>query len=358
MKTHKHLWENLCTFENLEQAYEQARRGKYGNPVVVEFRKHWQLHLCTILKELRTHTYKPRPLRKFVLRDPKTRVICVSEFRDRVIHHALVNILQPVFEPLFIHDSYASRKGKGTLPALKRFDIFKWKITSNCTRGQGFVFKADIKHYFETVDHAVLLRIIQKRVKDENIIWLIRQILDNYDSGTPGKGMPLGNWTSQFFANVYLNELDQFVKHILRAKYYVRYVDDFVILHKSKKILQEYEQRINEFLQTLKINLHPTKCKIIPLGQGISFLGFRIFYHHKLLRKRNIRKIKAKLAFLLEEYESGWADAYDVLETLHGWNAYAVHGNTFRLRQRLDCSVKKELETRTKTRSAFRVRNT
>ncbi|MBI4147982.1 hypothetical protein HY490_01700 [Candidatus Woesearchaeota archaeon] len=359
-KTHKHLWERLCTFENLEQAYENARRGKLGNPKVVEFDEHWRLHLCELLRELRTFTYNPLPLRKFVLRDPKTRIICVSDFRDRIVHHALVNILQPIFEPLFIHDSYASRKGKGTLPALLRFDAFKRRVTRNGNRQpnvqngntfRGFAFKADIKHYFDTVDHDILLRILRKHIRDEQVLWLVKRILENYNSGIPGKGMPLGNWTSQFFANVYLNELDQFVKHELKAKYYIRYVDDFVILHGSKRVLREYEQRIGEFLKMLKIELHPTKSKIVSLGHGVSFLGFRAFYHYKLVRKRNFRKIKGRLAGLLNDYEAGTTDAYDVLEALQGWNAYAMHGNTYHLRQRLEYMVKKELEARTKHES-------
>ncbi|MBI4017073.1 MAG: group II intron reverse transcriptase domain-containing protein [Candidatus Aenigmarchaeota archaeon] len=353
MKTYNHLWKNICTFESLEHAYEQAKQGKLGNPCMIEFNKHWQLHLCNLLKELRTQTYKPRALRKFVLRDPKTRVICVSEFRDRIIHHALVNILKPIFEPLFIYDSYASRAGKGTLPAIQRFDEFKRKVTQNGKQVAGaqnknfvqcFVFKADIRHYFETVDHAVLLGIIKKRVKDEYVLWLVQRVLKNYDSGTPGKGMPLGNWTSQFFANVYLNELDQFVKHTLRAKYYIRYVDDFVILHRSKKALQEHERKITEFIKTLKIKLHPTKCKIIPLGRGVSFLGFRIFYQYKLVRTRNFKKIRARLDALLADYKCGIISAWDVLEVLQGWNAYALHGNTYKLRERFQQQIEYELQ--------------
>lgn len=175
MKTYKNLWDKLCTFENLEQAYEQAKLHKSNNPKVIEFEKHWRLNLCILLKELRAQTYNPKPLTKFILRDPKTRLICVSEFGDRVIHHALVNILNPVFEPRFIHDSYASRKGKGTLPALERLDNFKRKVTVNGELVKNarnsnwvkcFALKADIKHYFETVKHDVLIEILRKRIKD------------------------------------------------------------------------------------------------------------------------------------------------------------------------------------------------
>lgn len=349
MKTYKNLFDKLYSWKNLEQAYWQARKHKSRNPRIIEFEKKWQLHLATLARELRTRTYTPKPLRKFILRDPKTRTICVSDFRDRVIHHALINILQPILEPRFIHDSYASRIRKGTLLALKRFDSFKRKVSKNNTH-QAYVLKADIRHYFETVDNDVLLSIIAKRVKDDGVLWLAKIILDNNPYDTIGKGMPLGNWTSQFFANVYLNELDQFVKNTLGVKYYIRYVDDFVIIHPYKTTLQEYERKIKTFLQGLKLDLHPHKCAITRLCQGVSFLGYRCFYHHKLVRQRNQRKIHNKLNELLDSYEMRTADASDVLESVHGWNAYAMHGNTYHLRQRLMAKVEHELIRRTPAR--------
>ena len=188
------------------------------------------------------------------------------------------------------------------------------------------MFKADIKQYFQTVDHAVLLGIIRKRIADKSILWLIQAILDNHHE-TLGKGMPLGNWTSQFFANIYLNELDQFVKHDLQVRYYIRYVDDFVILHRSRYILLGYMKKINTFLkETLQLTLHPDKCKIIPVSSGIPFLGFRIFYYHKLVRKRNLRKILIRLANSFEEYSGGNISAWEVLAKLEAWKSYAMHG--------------------------------
>jgi len=359
VKTYKNLWSNLCSMENLELAYRKAKRHKSRNPRIIEFEKHWQLHLCILHKELITKAYKPMPLRKFVLRDPKTRIICVSDFRDRIVHHALVNVLRPIFEPRFIHDSYASRKGKGTLAAIERFDEFKRRLTRNgklCADARnnndviGYVLKADIRHYFPTVDHDILLNIIYERVKDDDVRWLTKTILDNYETEEPNKGMPLGNWTSQFFANIYLNELDQFVKHTLRAKHYIRYVDDFVIMHESKSKLQEYEVKIKEFLNRLKLELHPDKCSITPLRNGVSFLGFKIFYHHKIVRKRNLRKIKNKLAEALAKYKKGIMSATEVTDILNGWSAYAMQGNTYQLREKLNS----ELVVRLKNASIYR----
>ena len=322
LKTYKNLYRKLCTFDNITLAYEKAKRRKYNKSYIIEFEKNWKYNLCVLLEQLKNKTYEPKPLRKFILRDPKTRTISVSYFGDRIIHHALINMLEQIFEPIFIHDSYASRKGKGTLKAIERFDYFKRKVSKNGmliknarnkNEVKGYVLKADIKKYFESVDIEILIKIIETKVKDKDIIWLIRKILNNYEKKKVGganhgfadlslqvqKGMPLGNWTSQFFANVYLNELDQFVKNILKVKYYIRYVDDFVIFHKDKKILREYKEKINQFLRiNLLLDLHPQKSKIRPLSRGLDFVGYRIFYYYILLRKRNRRKIEQKLHLL------------------------------------------------------------
>ena len=210
--------------------------------------------------------------------------------------------------------------------------------------------KADIRHYFDTVDHEILVKIISHKIKDNDIIWLVQVILGNYHFGTPDKGMPLGNWTSQFFANVYLNELDQFVKHNLKATHYIRYVDDFVILNRSWKTLESYQHRIMTFLQTLKLELHPTKCAITPLRRGIGFLGFRLFPHFRIPRKRNLRKIKARLDELLSGYEAGQIEAMEVLDSLSGWFGYAMQGNTYHLRDNLRQDVEQELKARTAIR--------
>lgn len=357
MKTYRHLYEKLCSFEKLEDAYFKARKRKTLNPKVMEFDKHWRFHLFAIQRELRNFTYSPMPMKKFVLRDPKTRIICVSEFRDRVVHHAIVNILQPIFEPGFIYDSYASRKGKGTFAALERFGSFLRKVTENgkliggarnANEVCGYALKADIRHYFDSVSHEILIEIIGRRIKDNGVIWLIKSIIGNYNSGTEGKGMPLGNWTSQFFANIYLNELDQFIKHKLKAKYYLRYVDDFVILHSSKKILLEYERQIKNFLRNLQLELHPDKCRVIPASVGIGLLGFRVFYHYRLVRKRNIRAITSRLNAMACLCLNGHVESWKVIETMRGWNAYAMQGNTYKLRKEIECHAKSSLKPNAK----------
>src|SRR3989344_1247735 len=292
MKTFKNLFQKVYSINNLYDAYEKASKNKSNSSQVIEFTKNLKRNISFLCKDIREKTYEPKPLQTFILRDPKTRKISVSAFVDRVMHHAIVNVLQEIFEPRFILDSYGSRKGKGVLPAINRFYEFMRKVTMNGklidnakNKNQviGYVLKCDIYHYFETVDHEILINIISKYVDDKDLMWLIKKVLKNYHSEKRGTGMPLGNWTSQFFANVYLNELDYFAKYHLKAKYYIRYVDDFVILGNSKKYLLNCQKEISEFLETkLKLRLHTDKSKIVPLSEGVSFLGFRLFYKYKL----------------------------------------------------------------------------
>lgn len=277
MKTYGNLYSKLCSLKNLELAFKKARKDKALLPYVVEFEESLEENLIKLHEELSSFTYQPRELKTFILRDPKTRKISKSHFRDRVVHHAICNIISPFYNKRFISDSFANRIGKGTFNAIKRFDYFKRKASKNNTI-KCYILKADIKHYFDTVNHNIFLEMLREKIKDERLLWLIKIILKNHKTQAEGKGMPLGNLTSQFFANVYLNELDQFVKHNLKAKYYIRYVDDFVILHQSKKQLEIWEKEIDNFLKNeLKIELHPDKCKIYSLANGTQFLGYRIF---------------------------------------------------------------------------------
>jgi retron-type reverse transcriptase len=322
MKTYNNLYLKIISLRNLILAHKKARKGKTKKEYVLEFEKNLAYNLKILYDELRNQTYNPQPLKTFILRDPKTRKISVSDFRDRIVHHALCNIIEPIFDKTFIYDSCANRKRKGTLFAINRFDKFHRKATHNLSK-EAFYLKADIKHYFQNVDKGILLRIIQRKIKDEKTINLIILILNNFEND---KGMPLGNLTSQFFANVYLNELDYFVKHKLKARYYIRYVDDFVILSFSKKQLIIWKELINLFLkENLKLELHSKKSKINSLSKGVDFIGFRSFYYFKLLRKRNLKEIILKI----EEYKKGNLSKEKILEIFQGWHAYARWANSF-----------------------------
>ena len=332
MKTYKNLYQSLCSPKNLFIAYLKARINKSKKLYVIEFEKDLINNLNLLRTELLLHSYQPRPLKTFILRDPKTRKISKSHFRDRIIHHALINILEPIFDKIFIYDSCANRKGKGTLFASKRFEKFQRKITKNYS-SYGRCLKVDIKHYFQNINHNVLLNLIKRKIKDNKIIWLIKKILNNsLMGGEPKIGMPLGNLTSQFFANVYLNELDQFAKHKLKAKYYIRYVDDFVMLHQSKKQLELWKEEVSKFLKiNLKLELHPDKTKIIPLSKGIDFVGFRNFYYFKLLRKRNIRNMK----FKIKKYKNNEITKEKIFGIYQGWKAYSKWANSSKIRKEI-----------------------
>ena len=193
-----------------------------------------------------------------------------------------------------------------------------------------------MRHYFDSIDHEILLNIIKRKIKDDKVIWLVETILKNHKSETKRVGMPLGNLTSQFFANVYLNELDWFVKHKLKVKYYIRYVDDFVILHRDKQTLEAWKIDVDRFLrENLKVKLHPEKSRIIPLKNGITFLGFRIFYHHRLLKKSNVNRIWKRLKVFESRYKNDTMTNTEIKDSINGWLAYAKFANTYKLRQKV-----------------------
>lgn len=329
------MYDELCSLKNLGLAFRKARKGKTTKDYVIKFAENLKENLGQLRLELLIHSYKPRPLQTFILRDPKTRKISKSHFRDRIIHHALYNVISNLFEKDFIYDSYANRLRKGTLKAIERFDQFQRIVSKNYTL-TAFVLKADIRKYFDNVDHVLLLSIIKKKVTDHKVIWLIKTILSNHKSEKEGKGMPLGNLTSQFFANVFLNELDHFVKHTLKAKYYIRYVDDFVIFNQSPRVLYNFMNEIDIFLrERLALQLHPDKTRIILLTKGVEFLGVKIFPHHKFIKGKNLRKFYRKLEMIYSDYDRKLVNYDTIYDFLEGWSAYARTANTYKLRKRI-----------------------
>lgn len=344
MKTYKHLFEKICSPDNLKSAFKKAKKGNGNRAYVKDFETNLDANLMKLKCELESLTYRPRPLRPFVIHDPKTRLISAPHFRDRVVHHALCNIIEPIFDRIFIHDSYASRKGRGTHAALRRFEMFKRRVSCNgrpVNRAKdsnmvtGHALKADIRHYYASVNHGVMIRIIGRRIKDEKVLWLIRKILDSHCPKNPGKGMPIGSLTSQLFANIYLSELDCFIKQRLRAKFYIRYMDDFIILHKSRGILLGWKGMISGFLRTIKLELHQEKSAVFPLHKGVSFLGYRIFFNYKLLKKGNLGVLEKKMEKFKKLFDRGEISHGKIMQSLEGWMAYARYGNTYNLRRRL-----------------------
>ncbi len=308
------------------------RKGKRFKKDVLEFEYNYEAEILKLQKELIEHSYNPLPPHRFFVYEPKKREIAAACVRDRVVHHALCRVIEPIFDRMFIYDSYACRLYKGTLSAIERFEKFKRKLSAN-SKDKIYIFKGDIQKYFENVDHCILLKLIGKKICDKEVIWLIKKILT---SDSLSKGIPIGNLTSQLFANLYLNPLDQFVKHTLKFKYYIRYMDDFVLLDVSKKRLQDAKKEIAHFLkEDLKLNLHPKKQTVSPLKCGVDFLGFRIFSTHRLLRKENVKRFKRRLKKMKKQFQRKQITTKKISLSIKGWIAHAKQGNTYRLRKEI-----------------------
>ena len=328
-KTYKNLFSGVCSFENLHDAYLKARKGKGYGEDALRFSYNLEENLFKIKEELETQSYKPDAYKEFHVYDLKKRLIKAPSFRDRVMHHALCNVIEPVFDKIFIYDSYACRKGKGTHKGVLRLQKFIRKTN------EGYALKCDVVQYFPGIDHEILLEVIGRKIKDEKVMRLVEVIVRSSETSSGSKkGLPIGNLTSQLFANIYLNELDYFVKHKLKVKHYVRYVDDFVILE-SKHKLREIKAQVIEFLRTLKLEIHPEKAGIFPGNRGIDFLGCRIFYSHRLLRKSNVKKFIEKLGVLKREYRENPSSCRKIYQSIASWLGHAKHADTYNLRKKI-----------------------
>lgn len=249
----------------------------------------FDLHQALIEKH-----WQPNPYQAFYVRDPKLRHIHKASVRDRVLYHAVFRVLYPIFDPLFIHDSYSCRRGKGTHAGVQQLEQYLRKASGNYTQSY-YALKCDVKKFFDSISHSILIKLIQRRVDDIETITLIRQIVFSFQK-TPGCGVPLGNVTSQLFANVYLNELDQFIKHRLKISYYLRYCDDFIILDSAPSNLIALIPVIRAFLSgSLQLTLHPKKLILRKVSTGIDFLGYVVLPHYRVVRTSTRRRIFHKL---------------------------------------------------------------
>ena len=298
MKTYKNLYPKICDFSNLLLAARQAQKGKRFQDIVARFNINLESELILLKKELNSKSYTPGAYHSFYIYEPRTRMISAAPYRDRVVHHSLCNIITPILEKSMIYDSYANRKGKGTHDAVKRYQYYAQKYP--------YGLKCDIKKFFPSIDHEILKLILRKKIACKDTLWLIDGIIDNsnpqentlqYYEGdsllTPierKKGLPIGNLTSQWFGNFYLNEMDHFIKERLKCKAYVRYVDDFILLADSKEILAEWRHLITDYLKKVRMILHPQKTIIFRSIDGVPFLGHRIFPHYRKLNSDNVKR--------------------------------------------------------------------
>ncbi len=368
--THNALFTHICHLEQLLSAYYRARRGKREQLRICQFDFALESNLGKIKYLLESGQYIPAPYTHFTVFDPKTRHVSAPAFPDRVIHHSLVAAIEPLFEKKFIIDSYACRKGKGTHFAAKR--VKKFLMAARCQQGRSqelYVLQCDIEKYFQNIDWEILLELLSKTIHCQETLNLMKIIIQTHQStnqnrmssSTHGvrkagvysaqldlfapelpeaspvclelrKGLPIGNLTSQLFANIYLNELDHFVKEMLKEKYYARYMDDFLIIHHQKSHLIEIRDRVSEFLQDkLKLHLHPKKITIKNVKAGVPFVGYRLFYDHTLIRGNTLRHLQRKYSKRLKLFQQGKISAQELRMSQASVRGHLKHADAHHL---------------------------
>jgi len=343
IKRHGDLFERICSFANLLEASRRARRGKRHRPDVVAFEFDLERNLLRLREELLTQSYLPGPYRAFHIRDPKPRLISAAAYRDRVVHHAICRVIEPVFEPTFIHDCYANRVGKGTHKALDRCTHF--------SRRYRYVLKCDIAGYFPGIDHEILLGLLARKIKCRPTLELLSTIVASsnpqegtadYFSGddlfTPHsrrRGIPIGNLTSQMFGNVYLGGLDHHVKEGLKVQGYLRFVDDFLLFSDDRAELVALLPRLQTYLDGLRLRLHPRKCQVIPTCCGVPFLGWQVYPDHRRVRRTTGVRFQRRLRELERGYNAGEYTQEDVRGSVASWIGHLSHGDSYGLRRKL-----------------------
>lgn len=323
MKKFYKSYQDSITIDNLLQIWREFLIGKKQRQDVILFQTRLMDNLFSIRDDLKNKTYNHGVYVDFHISDPKPRHIHKATVRDRVVHHLLYRTLSDYFDTRFIYDSYSCRVNKGTHKALDRFKYFANKVSKNHTK-TCYVLKGDIRKFFASIDQKILFTILERQIKDADLLWLIGQVLASFDSGKAGVGLPLGNLTSQLFANVYLNELDRYIKQELRVKYYIRYADDFVVLSQDKNYLADVLMNIDNFLQkNLKLSLHPDKVFIKTYASGVDFLGWVHFPHHRQIRTTTKRKVMRRMA--------GWPKP----ATVNAYRGLLSHGDTYKIKKQL-----------------------
>jgi hypothetical protein len=345
-KTYKGLYPQIYDPDNLWRAWRAARRGgKRKWPSVAAFEFDLEQNLWALHEELHDKTYQPGPYRHFTIVEPKPRRISAAPFRDRVVHHALMQVTWPIFEARMIHDSYACRVGKGTHAALDRCQHF--------ARGHRYVLQCDVVQFFPSVDLTILTGQLARHIACPDTLALMARILasgegvlnEHYDmvyfpgddllAATRPRGLPIGNLTSQNWANVYLNDLDQFVKHELHCRAYLRYCDDFLLFADDKATLWAWRAAVSGKLAELRLTLHADRAQVYPVTAGIPWLGFRVFPTHRRLKRQNVKAFARRLRAQRDAYHAGEIGLDDVQQSLQAWIAHASHGDTYRLRRAL-----------------------
>jgi retron-type reverse transcriptase len=297
------LWDSFIDFENIYRGHHAAARGKRYRDEVLAFKANLEDNLFLLIDDLRCDSYVPLPLRQFWITDPKRRLISAPAFRDRVVHHALVQIIEPVFERRFINESFACRVGRGTHAAMRH--VFKCTQLAKRRWGDYYVLKCDVSKFFPSINHNILKQTIRRSIRDKRVLCLIDTIIQSHESaGRDGTGIPIGALTSQLFANLYLDPLDHYLKETCQIKFYARYMDDFVIIHQDKAFLGELLGKIEAFLHDrLAVSLNP-KTELFPGKHAVDFCEYRIWPTHIKPRKRTVKRARRRLKKLARIYQN------------------------------------------------------
>jgi retron-type reverse transcriptase len=327
-----HNYDDIICLDNLFLAWREFVSGKRYKKDVQEFSRNLFDNILSLHEDLVNGSYRHGGYESFFVNDPKRRHIHKASVRDRLLHHAVHRILYPFFDRKFIADSFSCRLDKGTHRAINRFRAMAYQVSENHTR-TCWVLKCDIRKFFASIDHNILIEILEKNIEDKKIIWLLDDIIGSFRTigltmsnghRKSNSGLPLGNLTSQLFANVYMNEFDQWVKHRFRKKYYIRYADDYIFLSDNRDCLRRLILVIEEFLQKrLKLSLHPKKIFIKTITSGIDFLGWINFFNHRILRRATKKRMLRRANGALTN------------ETLQSYLGLLRHGNTLKIKSRL-----------------------
>ena len=337
-RTYKHLWPQVASLGNLMQAANLAMRGKRSLAPAAGFFAEWELECVNLAEELENGSYQPGAYRYFKIHEPKERIVAAAPFRDRVVHHALVRVLEPLFEPRFLEDSFACRKGKGTHAGMRRALHF--------ARRHPFALKCDLRRYFPSIDHGILTGEIARVVADARVLDLIGKILashkdglhreygdDLFDFTDHPRGLPIGNLTSQFFANIHLDRFDHFVKQELRVPGYVRYVDDFILFGPDRTTLHRWGRECRDDLAARRMEIHPDKYRLCRTAEGVDFCGFVVRADGRVkLRASGVRRFRRRYLKIKHEWKAGRVEGADVRDAVRSWIAHASHAQTWRLR--------------------------
>ena len=337
-------WEKIIAWENLWLAFRKAARGKRGHPPAARFEHQVADHLIRLQAELHSGSYQPGEYTHFYIHEPKRRKISAAPFRDRVVHHALCNVIDPVFDQTFIAHSYANRKGKGTHRAIDHLQ--------GCAQNHGYVLRMDIVKHFPSLDHALLRAELARHLQDDRVLWLVDQILasgagvlaeeyevvyfpgDDLFAANRPRGLPIGNLTSQFWSNCSMNPFDHFVLEELGCAGYLRYVDDFCLFSNSKRELWTWKRAIQEKLADLRLTIHPG-AQVMPVTEGTPWLGWIVWPHRRRLKARNALDFTRRLEGNLDLYQAGQISFAELDASIQGWINHVRYGDTWGLRQHI-----------------------